>query len=81
MTALRTAVSALGAFDPDANDDGPPARSRKAVRLTAQMATLVAVLDRRMKMHLSVTGGHLYVDIAGRNLSGAVTEHRIGSAP
>jgi len=46
MTALRTAVSALGAFDPDANDDGPPARSRKAVRLTAQMATLVAVLDR-----------------------------------
>ena len=46
MTALRTAVSALGAFDPDAEDDGEPARRRKAVRLTAQMATLVAALDR-----------------------------------
>ena len=46
MTALRTAVSALGAFDPDAEDDGEAAGRRKAVRLTAQMATLVAVLDR-----------------------------------
>ena len=46
MTALRTAVSALGAFDPDGNDDGEPARTRKAVRLTAQMATLVAAIDR-----------------------------------
>jgi len=42
------------------------------------LADLVAILDRRMKMSLSVTGGHLYLDIAGRNLSGAVTEHRIG---
>ncbi|HEY0511371.1 MAG TPA: YaeQ family protein [Thermoanaerobaculia bacterium] len=39
---------------------------------------LVAILDRRMKLHLSVTGGHLYVDVGGRSLSGAVTEHRIG---
>jgi hypothetical protein len=31
-----------------------------------------------MKVHLAVTGGHLYIDVAGRNLSGAVTEHRIG---
>ena len=46
MTALRTAVSALGAFDPDANDDGEAARKRKAVRLIAQMATLVAAVDR-----------------------------------
>jgi citrate synthase len=46
MTALRTAVSALGAFDPEGNDDAEPARKRKAVRLTAQMATLVAALDR-----------------------------------
>jgi len=46
MTALRTAVSALGAFDPDAEDGAEPARSRKAVRLTAQMATLVAAIDR-----------------------------------
>jgi uncharacterized protein YaeQ len=45
------------------------------------LADLVSILDRRMKLHLSVTGGHLYIDVAGRNLSGAVTEHRIGSAP
>jgi citrate synthase len=46
MTTLRTAVSLLGALDPDANDDAPPARERKAIRLTAQMATLVAAIDR-----------------------------------
>src|SRR5262249_33567977 len=42
------------------------------------LADLVAILDRRMKMHLSVTGGSLYLDVAGRNLSGAVEEFRIG---
>src|SRR5262245_8801051 len=46
MTALRTAISALGAFDPDAEDHGEAARGRKAVRLTAQMATAVAAIDR-----------------------------------
>lgn len=42
------------------------------------LADLVAILDRRMRMSLSVTGGHLYLDVGGRGLSGAVTEHRIG---
>lgn len=42
------------------------------------LADLVAILDRRMKMSLSVTGGHLYLDVDGRSLSGTVTEHRIG---
>jgi len=46
MTALRTAVSALGAADPDAEDDGPDARVRKARRLVAQMATVVALIER-----------------------------------
>ena len=46
MTTLRTAVSALGGLDPDAGDDDLPAASRKALRLTAQMATVVAALDR-----------------------------------
>jgi citrate synthase len=46
MTTLRTALSALGAFDPDAEDGGETARKRKARRLTAQMATLVAMIDR-----------------------------------
>ena len=49
MTSLRTLVSALGAFDPDGNDDTPPAVARKALRLTAQMATLVALIDRTRK--------------------------------
>jgi len=46
MSALRTVVSALGALDPDANDDGEAARTRKALRLTAQMATVVATIER-----------------------------------
>jgi citrate synthase len=46
MTTLRTAVSALGGLDPDAGDDSLPAASRKALRLTAQMATVVAAIDR-----------------------------------
>lgn len=36
-----------------------------------------ALLERRMALHLSVSGGQLYLDVAGRNLSGAVSEHRI----
>jgi 2-methylcitrate synthase len=46
MTTLRTAVSALGGLDPDAADDSLPATSRKAIRLIAQMATVVAAIDR-----------------------------------
>jgi citrate synthase len=46
MTSLRTAVSALGAFDPDSDDDGEPARTRKSRRLVAQMGTLVAMVER-----------------------------------
>jgi citrate synthase len=45
MASLRTAISALGALDPDAQDDGPAARARKAGRLTAQMATVVALIE------------------------------------
>jgi citrate synthase len=46
MASLRTAVSALGALDPDAADDGEAARERKCRRLVAQMATLVAAIER-----------------------------------
>jgi citrate synthase len=46
MATLRTAVSALGALDPDAADDGEAARVRKSRRLVAQMATLTAMLER-----------------------------------
>ena len=43
---LRTAVSALSLYDPDAHDMSPEANRRKALRLTAQMSTLVAAFGR-----------------------------------
>ncbi len=49
MDALRTAVSALVFYDPDKGDNSPEARKRQAVRLTAQVATIVAAIDRIRK--------------------------------
>jgi 2-methylcitrate synthase len=46
MDALRTLASALSHYDPDASDNSPQANYRKAVRLTAQFASLVATLGR-----------------------------------
>src|SRR5438105_7609739 len=46
MEVLRTGVSALSAFDPDAIDNSREATARKAVRLPAQMPTLVAAWER-----------------------------------
>jgi len=46
MAALRTAVSALSMFDPESEDPSPEANRRKAVRLTAQTATVVAAIAR-----------------------------------
>ncbi|MGD0226581.1 MAG: citrate/2-methylcitrate synthase [Terriglobia bacterium] len=46
MDVLRTAVSALSLYDPDAHDMSPEANGRKALRLTAQMSTLVAAFGR-----------------------------------
>ena len=49
MDALRTLTSALGHYDPDTNDQSPQANYRKAVRLTAQIASLVATVGRLNK--------------------------------
>jgi len=49
MEILRTGVSALSAFDPDAADNSREASVRKAIRLTAQMPTLVAAWERIRK--------------------------------
>src|ERR687891_1076514 len=46
MDALRTLASALAHYDPEANDASPEAQYRKAVRMTAQIATLVATWGR-----------------------------------
>lgn len=49
MGTLRTAVSALGQYDADAEDLSLAANKRKAGRLTAQIATLVAAIERCRK--------------------------------
>ena len=46
MDALRTAVSALGIYDPETRDNSREANLRKSVRLTAQLATVVAAIGR-----------------------------------
>jgi citrate synthase len=46
MDALRTLTSALGHYDAEVDDASPQAQYRKAVRLTAQTATLVATWGR-----------------------------------
>lgn len=45
MSVLRTAVSALGLFDPDADDNSAEANMRKAFKLTASMGTLTAAWE------------------------------------
>ncbi len=46
MDALRTAVSALAFYDPERGDNSLEANQRRAVSLTARIATLVAAIDR-----------------------------------
>jgi citrate synthase len=69
MEVLRTGVSALAAFDPDAADNSREANVRKAIRLTAQMPTLVAAWERIRRgkapvapnPRLSLAGNFLYM--------------------
>ena len=46
MDVLRTAVSALAAFDDEVEDLSAEATIRKGLRLTAKATTIVAVHDR-----------------------------------
>jgi citrate synthase len=46
MDLLRTLTSALGQYDVEAADQSPGANYRKAVRLTAQIGSLVATMGR-----------------------------------
>jgi citrate synthase len=57
MDALRTLASALDHYDPDARDGSPQATLRKAVRLTGQIASVVATWGR-----LSARGGPIQPD-------------------
>ncbi len=59
MDMLRTLTSALGQYDPEVNDGSPQAQYRKAVRLTAQMGSIVATYGR-----LQAGGGSIQPDPA-----------------
>src|SRR6195256_4836327 len=57
MDTLRTLTSALGQYDPDALENSPQANERKAIRLTAQLGSIVATLGR-----LEAGGGPIQPD-------------------
>jgi citrate synthase len=59
MDMLRTLTSALGQYDPEAGDNSQPANYRKAVRLTAQLGSIVATYGR-----LQAGGGAIQPDPA-----------------
>ena len=59
MDALRTLVSIAGHYDRDADDRSQAASYRKAVRLTAQMASIVATWGR-----FAAGGGYIEPDPA-----------------
>ena len=59
MDMLRTLTSALGQYDPEAGDKSQQATYRKAVRLTAQIGSIVATYGR-----MKVGGGLIEPDPA-----------------
>ncbi|MSO29425.1 MAG: citrate synthase [Acidobacteria bacterium] len=59
MDALRTLTSALAHYDPNANETSPASQYRKAVALTAQVASIVATWGR-----LRAGGGPIAPDSA-----------------
>jgi citrate synthase len=59
MDMLRTLTSALGQYDAEAGDNSAAANYRRAVRLTAQLASLVATYGR-----LQAGGGPIQADPA-----------------
>jgi citrate synthase len=90
MEVLRTGVSALSAFDPDAADNSREATVRKAIRITAQMPTLVAAWERLRRgkspvapnPKLTLAGNFLYMfsgrkptELATRTFDVALTLH------
>jgi citrate synthase len=56
MDVLRTAVSMLSLYDPEARDNSEQANKEKAVKLMAQVATIVTSYDRLRKGQEPVPG-------------------------
>ena len=69
MDVLRTANSALSAYDKDNEDNSPEASARKSVRLIAKIASIVAAIGRykegkdyiKPKPSLTYAGNFLYM--------------------
>lgn len=69
MDVLRTAVSMLSLYDPDSGDNSREANVRKAIRLVAQLPTIVAAWEHfrkgeepvRPRRDLSMAGNFLYM--------------------
>lgn len=74
MAALRTAVSSLALYDAEANDMTPESNLRKAIKLQAQLPTIVAAFARirqgqepiAPKSGVSIAENFLYM-LTGRN--------------
>jgi citrate synthase len=90
MDMLRTVVSALGNFDPEANDNSLEANHRKAIRLTARFPMIVTSFQRIRngkepidpRPDLSLAGNFLYTlngaepdDIATKTMDVAFVLH------
>src|SRR5919198_5928864 len=80
MAGLRTAVSLLGALDPQADDNSPAELRRKAADLVAKMPTIVAA-QSRMQMGqapiepdaaLSLAGNYYYM-LTGKQPDATIT--------
>jgi len=90
MDMLRTVVSALGNFDPEANDNSLEANHRKAIRLTARFPMIVTSFQRIRngkepidpRPDLSLAGNFLYTlngaepdDVATKTMDVAFVLH------
>ena len=75
MGMLRTFVSMLAHFDPEAGDRSRSANENKARRIVAKIPTLVAALDRFRK------GNHLVPPKRGQNLATRFLHQLTGKDP
>ena len=57
MDVLRTAVSALAAFDADSTDNSPAATMRKGIRLTSQVPMVIAAHEHIRNGRAPVAAG------------------------
>ncbi|HYP06906.1 MAG TPA: citrate synthase [Bryobacteraceae bacterium] len=67
MHVVRTAVSMLSIYDPEAADMSPESNARKALKLMAQTATIVTTFDR-LRKNLDIVEGDPSLGLAANFL-------------